>query len=129
MEDALAIYHQNVIRVDPGGHKEPDGTDVGRPGTEHNNLHLINLLTDNIEGIEQPGQVHHGRPLLIIMPDRDITLFPQPVQDIETFGVLNILQVNPPEAGLQQFHKINQLIAILGIDTNRKGINPAQVFK
>ncbi len=58
-----------------------------------------------------------------------MTFFPEPFQDIKAFRAGDIFQVDTAKTGLKHLDKVDQFIGILGINTDRKGVNAAKIFK
>jgi hypothetical protein len=73
-----------------GDEHSGDG-DVRRPGPDHGHARLVDLLSHQLEGVHSSRGNDGGRALLIIVPDRDLHLLPQPVQNGETLWLGDVL--------------------------------------
>ena len=86
---------------------------VGGAEADHGDLHLLHRLADDLQGVNQPGQGDSGRALLIVVPDRDLGLLAQRVQDAEALGLGDVLQVDAAKRRLEQQHGADDLVRAL----------------
>ena len=67
--------------------------------------------------------------MLIVVHDRDIHLFFEPLLDLETLRGLDVFQVHPTEGWLQNFHRPDKFVHIFGVQFNVEHINVGVDFK
>src|SRR6185369_4108136 len=67
--------------------------------------------------------------MLVIVKDRNIELFFQPVFDLETSRRGNILKIYAAKNGRYMFDRLDDLVRVLCVQTDRKRIDPAKFLK
>ena len=85
------------------------------------------LAAHDLEGVDQAGQGDAGGALLVVVPDRDLALGAQRVEDAEALGLGDVFEVHAAEAGLHQLDELDELVGVFGVDHQRKAVDAAQV--
>ena len=98
-----------------------------RAADGHGNLRKA--LFHQLEGIDQSGQGHHCRAVLIVVKDGDVEGFLEPLLNLEAAGSADVLQVDPPEDGLNSGYGVDNDRRVLGVDRNGKGIDSGKVLE
>ena len=129
VERALGIHENQVARLRAIGHIERADADVGCARSDQRNLDVLNPLADDFQGVDQAGQANGCRPLLVVMPDRDLAAPAQLGENVETLGLRDILEVYPAKRRLKNFYRPDDFIGILGIEADRERIHAAEIFK
>ena len=88
-----------------------DGDGCGA-GAGCNDLNVLFLLSDDLEGIDHACQCNDSRAVLVIVEDRDIASFFQFALDLEAAGSRNVLKVNSAEGTGDQSYGVNDLVNI-----------------
>ena len=113
---SLAVAHQDVFRAHPQRNVDPGARDRSRSCTVDHHLHLGDLLTHDLQRIEQRCPGNDRRTVLVVVHHRDVEFLDQTPFDLESLRCLDILQVDPPEGGRDVFHRLDKLLGIRGID-------------
>ena len=67
--------------------------------------------------------------MLIVMKNRNIQDFLQAFFDFKASGSTDILQIDPAEAGSKIGDSLDDLLCVLGIQTNGNCVDPTEFFK
>ena len=110
------------------GKDQPADGDVGRARADESDLDLANLLAHHLERVDQPGQRDACGALLVVVPDGNLALGAQRVQDVEALGLRNVFQVHAAQPGLQQLDDFDDLFRVFAVYHQRKAVHAAQVF-
>jgi len=86
---------------------------LAAPAPTHGDGQVLEPAAGHPGGVNQAAQQYRRRPLLVVMPDRDAALRAQGVQDAETLGLGDVLQVEAAEAGLKDFYCFDELVGVL----------------
>jgi hypothetical protein len=129
MKCAFGITHDNILRVNACLDNHVRNADIGCASPHHRNLYRIYALADNLECIDETCKGDGSRPLLVIMPDRDAALPAERVKDAETFRLGNVLKVDAAEAGLEEFHRLDEDIRVFCVKADWEGVHAAQIFE
>jgi len=108
VQHTLGIAHINMAGRHPQQLVQPATGNCRGPCPVHHDTHLINLLSGNLQAVQQSGPGDDGRTMLIIMHHGNGQLLLQPVLNGKTLRGLNVLQVDAPKGrcdGLDRFHK------------------------
>lgn len=111
-DNALRVEHQDVFLLSTDGHIEFGTADGGSTGTVDHNLHFLDILAYDLKRILQTGSRDDGRAVLVVVHHGDVECALQPFFDIETFGSLDVLQVDAAECG---GNLLNCLAELLGV--------------
>ena len=85
-------------------------------GTVDNNFHVFNLLSGYFEGIQQSGARNDGRTVLVVVHDRNIQFLFQALFYLETFGCLDVFQVDTSESRCDGFYGFDELVRVFFVD-------------
>src|SRR5262249_35493258 len=96
-------------------------------GDDHSQL--LWTLTNDPKGVQQRRQDNHGGPMLIIVEDRDLEVLTEPLFDLEAAGRGDVLEVDAPEDRGEQLHGLNDLVAVLGGQADREGVDAGKLLE
>ncbi len=65
-------------------------------------LDVVDAPPDHLEGVDEAGERDAGRALLVVVPDGDLALLAQGVEDAEALGLGDVLEVHPAEPRLHE---------------------------
>ncbi len=80
-------------------------------------LHVVDLAADDLERVDEPGQGHAGRALLVVVPHRDLALLAQRVEDAEALGLGDVLEVHAAESRLDELDELDELVRVACVST------------
>ena len=98
-----------------------NGNPCGAGAIDHD-LHVVKGPPGQIHGIDDSGGADDRRPVLIVVEHRDVHEFAQLLLNDKAFRTFDVFQVDAPERRAQIFHRIDEVIAILGIHLDVDGI-------
>ena len=84
MDDAIAIDDQEVVAMRTHRDQQAHRRDAGGTGTEHHDARLVQLLTLQLQRIEQRSGDDDRGTMLVIVKHRDVELIDQRLLDLET---------------------------------------------
>jgi hypothetical protein len=129
MERAAAIAGDDTAGIDAVGREQPVAGHVRRAHADHGDAQPVQVLAHDARGVQERGEQRGRAALLIVVPDRDIETRAQVVQDAETLGLRDVLEVDGAESGLEQCHRAHDLVGILRAETDGDGVDTAQVLE
>ncbi len=77
---------------------------------------MRDFFADELKRIKQRRAGNDRGAVLIVMEDRDLHGLLQPFFDMETFGRLDIFEVDPAKAGFQELHALDEELRVLGLE-------------
>ena len=95
----------------------------GRPRAADHDLRVFQPAPQQPHGVQDPGQHHHRRPVLVVVEDRDVQHGPQAPLDLEAPRRRDVLQVDPPERRRQVLDRRDDLIRVLRPQADRKRLD------
>src|SRR5947207_7208796 len=67
--------------------------------------------------------------MLIVVEDRNVEFFFEPLFNLKTAWRGDILQIYAAEGGSDRFHSAHYLVRIFGVQTDGKGVNAGEFLK
>src|SRR5690606_40576495 len=92
-------------------------------------LDFVDFLFLKGKGIKQCCARNDRRTVLIIMHNGDAQFFFQPAFNLETFGCLNVFEVNTAESRLQTLYNSDKLIHVFRIQLNIENVYISEYFE
>ena len=102
------VAHHYIRWVNAKGHIKARAAYCGRARSVDHEPHLAELLTLDLDCVEESGARYYRRSVLVVMHYGNIAFLLQPTLNLETFRRLDILQVDASECrrhGLDCRHK------------------------
>ena len=81
-------------------------------------LDVLDPLADDRKCVEQRGEDHDRRSVLVVVEDGDVELRPQPLLDLEAARRRDVLEVDPAEAGRDRLHGGDDLVGVLRVEAD-----------
>src|SRR2546426_5764370 len=128
-DDPPRVDEDDVLRPRTGRDEELRGSDVRRAGTDQRDCDVRHLLADDLQGVDEAGDVDRRGPLLVIVPYRDLALLPQTLEDAETFRLRNVLEVHATERGRDELDRLDDLLRVFRRDVDRESVDTAEVLE
>ena len=126
-EDAVLVAEDHVgkalVQQQLGG-----GTARG-PDAVEDDLHVLLLLADDLQGVGQGGGDDHGGAVLVVVEDGDVTDFLQPPLHLEAPGGGDVLQVDAAEALGDEGDGLDHLVHVLGVHAQGEGIDACKFLE
>jgi hypothetical protein len=127
-EDAFAVHHVTFGRIGAPAEDQARAGDIRRAAPDEGDADILHLLADDLQRVDESRQCDGGCALLVVVPDGDFRLFAQGVEDVEAFGLGDVLQVDAAKPGLEHQHRVDDGIRVLGVEHDRHPVHAAQVF-
>jgi len=108
VQRSLAVEHDQVGGIKPRLQQDAGDRGVGRSGAKKHRANLPDLLSSQLERVQQPRQSNAGGALGIVVPHRDAAAFAQFVQHPVAIWLGDVLQIHRAHAGSQHSDKIYQ---------------------
>src|SRR5215210_1703965 len=127
VDDALRIAADDVFRA--GGH---DDLGAGHPRSAdavHDYTKVLHLLAHDLEGVDQGGQHHDGRAVLVVVEDGDIELFFQTLFDLEAPRGRDVLEIYAAEGGGQVLDGLDYRVRVLGVEAERERVDVGELLE
>src|SRR5665647_846685 len=128
VQDALAVDHPAEGRGGSVREDEPADGHVGGARADEGDLHLVDLLAHDLESVDQACQRDASGALLVVVPDGDLALLAQCVEDTEALGLRDVFEVHATQARLHELDELDELVGVLGVDHERKTVDAAEVL-
>ena len=124
---ALAVAHCNIL--EPGGKQQLRNGDGCRSCTGSNNPHIFFLFADYLQGIGQTRQRNNSSAVLVIVENRDVTLFFQLALNFKATGCRNIFKVNTAKRARDIVDGFHKFIYVLCFNTDGKCVYIAKCLE
>jgi hypothetical protein len=95
----------------------------------NNYANVFDLLSYQLQSVDQCCRRDNGCAVLIIMEDRNLHGLLESLLDVETFRRLDVLKVNTAESRLQQLAGLDNLIRIFCVQFDIKDINVGKTLE
>src|SRR5678816_1305095 len=113
VDHALAVSHQNVLARNAESHVMLGGRYRGCSGSGEYDPHLLDLLADDLECVEERSSRDYGGSVLVIVEDRNAHRLAQGLLDVETVGSADVLEIDSPDRRLQELAELDDIVGIL----------------
>src|SRR5207247_3344818 len=128
-DDSLGIDEDQVRRLGARRDEDLRGADVRRTGADQGDLDIQQFLPDDLEGVDHARDVDRRRPLLVIVPDRDVAFFPEPLEDAEALRLRDVLQVYSAEGRRDELDCLDDFLGVLRREGDGKGVDATEVLE
>ena len=114
VNNPLGIAHDDIREAHAQLYIVLGAGDAARSRAVEHDLHPIDALARQIEGVQQRGARNNGGAMLVVVEHRDLHGAAQLFLDVEAFRRLDIFEIDAPESGLDQLAGANDLVGVLG---------------
>src|SRR5207249_5867534 len=125
----LRIDEDNMLRLRARGDQELCGSDVRRAGTDQRDRDVGHLLANDFQRVDEAGDVDRRGPLLIVVPHRDLTFLPKPLEDVEAFRLRDVLEVHATERRGDELDRLDDFLRVLRREGDRERVDAAEVLE
>ena len=126
VDQSAAVEHENIPLIEPHSHQQIDTGNGRGAGADDDQSRLADIPSCQMERIAQCRCDDHGRAVLIVVHDWYLHLGLQPLLDVETFGRLDVFQIDPAKCGLKCTHNIDEAIRVESVEFDVECIDPGQ---
>ena len=127
IDGTLTVCHDNILKSHGNEKLNNSNSSSARSGSD--DLNVLDVLSNNLQGIDHACQCDNSSTMLIIMENRNVTALFQLLLNLKTSWCRNILQVYPAKASCKKAYCLNDLIHILTANAKRNGIYVSKLFK
>ena len=124
VQRAGAVARDDVSRALQ--HEELGRRDGARARAGEDDLHLVELLVDDLERVDERGERHHRRPVLVVVEDRDVQIALQALLDLEAARGGDVLEVHPAEDRRDVLDRAHDLVDVLRGEREGKRIDAGE---
>ena len=93
-----------------------DAGDRGGAGAVDHHLDLVERAAGQVQGVDQPGGGDDRGAVLVVMKDRDVEQFAQPLLDDEAFRRLDVFEIDAAKSRVQIAHAIDKGVDVARVD-------------
>src|SRR5690606_6783318 len=111
-DDATRIHDIHIGALQPKVHQQVQASNGGGARAGTHQLHVAYFLVDDFQAIDDGGGRYDGRPVLVVMESRYLHALAELLLYVETFGRLDVFQVDPAQRGFQGGDDVHQLVGI-----------------
>src|SRR6266508_939415 len=115
--------------ADAGAHENLRAGHARRAYPAEDYLQIFRLLVDDPERVDQRGENHDCRSVLIVMKDRDLHFPLQTVLDLEAARGRDVFQVDAAEAGRDRLDRPHDLIRVGRVQTDGPRIDVGEFLE
>ena len=126
-QQTLRVGHAQVL--DPTGQQHVGDRDTGRAGPGHDHFQVLELPAREPRSTLQGGNHHDRGAVLIVVEHRDVEALLQPILDLEAARRRDVLQVDPPESGGDLHDRVDDVLGVGGVQTDRHSIDAAEFLE
>ena len=124
VDRAGAVGHDDVPEA--RRQQQLDDGDRRSARARGDDLHVLLLFADNLQGIGQTGEGDDGGAVLIVVENGNVAALLELALDFEAARRGNILKIDAAEGAGDQRHGVDKFVHILGLDAEREGIHAAE---
>ena len=129
MDDAIAIDDQEVVPMRTHGDQQSHRRYAGGTGTEHHDARLVQLLTLQLQRIEQRSGDDDRGTMLVIVKHRDVELIDQRLLDLETMRRRDVFEVDAAKGRGDAHDGLDEFLWALGIHLDIEHIDAGKVLE
>jgi hypothetical protein len=123
--DAVAGHDRPHARV----HEELAHGHAGRPGAGHDGAHVLEPPAREPARVDERGEGHDRRAVLVVVEDRDVERGDEPLLDLEAARRGDVLEVDAAEGGGDALDRLHDLVHVLGGHADREGVDVAELLE
>src|SRR6185503_3565650 len=113
-DDALPVAHDDVLALHAQADVVLRRRDGGGAGAGEHDANVLDLLADDLDGVDTRRAGDDRGAMLIVMEDGNLHRLPERLFDVEAVGRLDVLEVDAANRGLEELTKFYHVVGILG---------------
>ena len=107
-------------------HEELGGGDAGGARSREDDAHVGELLAHHLESVDEGGEDHHRRAVLVVVEHGDVELALEALLDLEAARGRDVFEIDAAEDGGDGLHDHHDLVHALGVEAEGEGIDPRE---
>ena len=127
VQDAVFVTGDDVPGA--GGQHHFDNGCSGGAGAIEDDFHVFDLFAHHLQGVEQGSSDHDAGAVLVVVEHGNGQLFFQTALDFKAPGRGDVLQIDAAETGGNVLHRADNLLGVLGVQTNGNCVHAAEFLE
>ena len=103
--------------------------DAGGPRPRHDDREVREVLADDPHGVEQGGERHDRRAVLVVVEDRDVETLLEPALDLEAARRRDVLEVDAAVGRGDPRDRVDELVDGAGLHAHGHGVDAGEVLE
>ena len=120
---ARDVGDDDVLLAEPHRDDEVEARKRSRAGAGDDELHLADVLADDLQPIGNRGADDDGGAVLVVVEYRNLHPLAQGAFDVEAFRRLDVLEIDAAESGFERRDDLDQLRRIALIDLDVENVD------
>ena len=129
INDAAAVAHDDILILNAHALNQLDACDGRCARSVYHQFNVAVVPVCQVQGIDEPSRGDNGRSVLVVMKNRNLEFLFQALLDQETFGCLDIFEVDPAIIVADEFDAIDEFVDILGSDLDVDSVDVREAFE
>jgi hypothetical protein len=126
MDHALDIGKRHVVGRQAHGDQQVHAGHRRRARARGDDLHVLQRLALQPKSVEDRRGADDRRAVLVVVEDRNVHTLAQPALDDEALRGLDVLKVDPAEAGLQSRDDVAEQVDVLAVDLQVEDVDAGE---
>ena len=115
-DDALGVAQHHVRGLEAYRLDEIETGDACRSRAVADEARGLDVAPCQMNCIDHARGDNNRRPMLIVVKDGNVHRLPQALLDVEAFGRLDVLEIDPPERRPEIFHRVDEFFRVFRRD-------------
>src|SRR5690606_17811432 len=129
VDDALTVADGGVLGLYAGGLHQGDRRQARGPGAGQDDLDVLQLLADDVAGVDQAGGRDDGGAVLVVVEDGNVQQVLQLGFDLEAFGGLDVLQIDAAPGVADVLDHGDELVRVGGLHLDVEAVDISEAFE
>jgi hypothetical protein len=123
---ALRVEKETLVGISPSFDHELQARDTSGSSAVDHDLDILNILLLDLERVDETSEAHDGSTVLIVMENWNVHHFLELLLNIKAVWALDVLQVDTGEAWRKILDTVDEIIWVLGVDTEVNTLNSSE---
>ncbi len=132
-----APLEHDPFRVDQGDVLVPDpellvqlgAGDASRAGSAEDDPNLLDLLADDLDGVQEGSPADDRRAVLVVVEHGDVHQALELFFDVEALRGLDVLQVDAAERGFEQQDGLDDVVRVVGVQLDIENVHVGEALE
>ena len=120
---------QMFSRGRPSFYQQAEAGQRRRAGAGHDQLHLVDLLADQRQAVEDGRADDDRGAVLVVVEDRDLHALAQLLLDVEALRRLDVLEIDAAEGRLQRGDDLDQLVRVELVELDVEDVDAGELLE
>ena len=129
VDHARAIAHREMLAPHAEAHIVLRGGNRRGASARKHDLHLVDVLADDFERVQERGAGNNGGTVLVVVEDRNLHGLAQRFFDVEAVWGPDVLEVDAAHRGLEELAELDHVVRRLGPDFEVKDVDVSELLE